>query len=95
MKGGTNMKIHAAMKTKNATFVVSEAHGAGWEWGKRVKLRIVRVAQGAKYTSVRSPGVKVIEEYDGDARYTGLKSMYGSALSSLLKRLPAVVAAEA
>lgn len=87
------MKIHAEIKTQDATFAVSESGGRGWEWGQRVKLRLVRIPKGVEYRCVRSPGVKAIETCDADARNQGPRSAYGIALARLMKRLPAVAAA--
>jgi hypothetical protein len=88
--GQTPMKIHAEIKTPVATYLISESAGSGGgrEFGNFVMLRIVRVAAGSDYKSVRSKGVEVIEQYEADSRHTGPRSHYRLALNTLLSSLP-------
>jgi hypothetical protein len=57
-------------------------------------LRIVRVAAGSEYQSVRSKGVEVLEGYEVDCRNKGARSMYGRVLNALVARLPKAVRAD-
>jgi len=94
--GNVKMKIHAEIKTPAASYLISESHGSGGgrKYGAFVMLRIVRVAAGADYQSVRSRGVEVLEGYEVDSRNTGARSGYGHTLNALIARLPKAVRAD-
>jgi hypothetical protein len=86
------MIIHAHKETLDGIYAITESASSGYQWGKPVMLRIVKIepalfAGGLKGKQLsRTKGITVLKGFKVDARYNGPRSTYGMSMASLVTK---------